>query len=171
VNAAASRNKRNSFASALKFHCIALSLTLASTSPSITGDAEMLSLLTPARRRRHLPRRTMMQAKLRETLTGGLVPVVLALAMAQTAAAQSSGSMAHAPHSASDGNTISQSLFGKVRAATRRFLDVNVAMHEGWTPATPCVSGPDAGAMGVHFVLPGRLADGVVNPDEPEALL
>jgi hypothetical protein len=171
VNAAAFRNKRNIFASALKFHCIALSLTLASTSPSITGDAETLSLLTPARRRRHPPRRTIMQAKRRETLTGRLVPIVLALAMAQTAAAQPSGSMAHASHSASDGNTISQSLSGKVRDATRRFLDVNVAMHEGWIPATPCVSGPDAGAMGVHFVLPGRLADGVLNPDEPEALI
>ena len=79
-----------------------------------------------------------MQAKLRQTLTGTLVPVVLALAMTQTAAAQPSDTMAHASHSGPDGNTSSQSLFGTVRAATRRFLDVNVAMHEGWVPATPC---------------------------------
>ena len=43
-----------------------------------------------------------MQAKLRQTLTGTLVPVVLALAMTQTAAAQPSDSMAHASHSGPD---------------------------------------------------------------------
>jgi hypothetical protein len=133
---------------------------------------ELLSLLTLTTgvddtRTRRMP----MQAKLRKTLTGGLVPIILALATMQAAAAQSMDSMTHAPHSAADGNAGSPSLFGKVRAATRRFLDVNVAMHEGWVPATPCVSGPDAGAMGVHFVLPSRLADGMVNPDEPEALI
>src|SRR5262249_41444984 len=37
--------------------------------------------------------------------------------------------------------------------------------------ATPCVSGPDHGAMGVHFVLPDRLGDGVVDANEPEALI
>jgi hypothetical protein len=110
-----------------------------------------------------------MQAKLRKTFIGALLPVVLALAAAQGAAAQGSVAMGHASHP--DGNANSQSLFGKVRDATRRFLDVNVAMHEGWVPATPCVSGPDTGAMGVHFVLPSRLADGALNPAEPEALI
>ena len=37
--------------------------------------------------------------------------------------------------------------------------------------ATPCVSGPEAGAMGVHFVLPARVGDGTVNSAEPEALI
>jgi hypothetical protein len=94
---------------------------------------------------------------------------VLDFAAAQGAVAQTSAAMGHASHS--DDNASSQSLLGKVRDATRRYLDVNVAMHEGWVPATPCVSGPDAGAMGVHFVLPGRLADGALNPAEPEALI
>jgi hypothetical protein len=62
-------------------------------------------------------------------------------------------------------------LIDKVRAATARFLDVNVARAEGWVPATPCVSGPNSGAMGVHFVLPSRVPDGVLNADEPEALI
>jgi len=46
-------------------------------------------------------------------------------------------------------------------------------MHssEHWVQATPCVSGPSAGAMGVHFVLPGRVGDGVLKADEPEALI
>jgi hypothetical protein len=61
-------------------------------------------------------------------------------------------------------------LVEKVRASTGRFRDVNVAINEGWVPATPCVSGPNEGAMGVHFVLPSRI-DGVVNASEPEALI
>ena len=61
-------------------------------------------------------------------------------------------------------------LVEKVRASTGRYRDVNVAIHEGWVPATPCVSGPNEGAMGVHFVLPSRI-DGVVNASEPEALI
>jgi len=62
-------------------------------------------------------------------------------------------------------------LVSKVRAATARFRDVNVAINEGWVAATPCVSGPDHGAMGVHFVLPDRLTDGVLKAEEPEALI
>lgn len=62
-------------------------------------------------------------------------------------------------------------LVDKVRQATRRFRDINVAIAEGWVQGTPCVSGPNEGAMGVHFVLPARIGDGVLNADEPEALI
>jgi hypothetical protein len=37
--------------------------------------------------------------------------------------------------------------------------------------ATPCVSGPDFGAMGVHFVLGSRINAGTLNATEPEALI
>ncbi|HVY81150.1 MAG TPA: hypothetical protein VG994_09230 [Steroidobacteraceae bacterium] len=67
-------------------------------------------------------------------------------------------------------------LIDKVRRATARYRDVNVAMSEGWVPGTPCVSGPNTGAMGVHFLLkpgePGnRLDDGELDPEAPEALI
>jgi hypothetical protein len=62
-------------------------------------------------------------------------------------------------------------LIAKVRSATARYRDVNAAIHDGWVAATPCVSGPNEGAMGVHFVLPDRLSDGVLKADEPEALI
>jgi hypothetical protein len=62
-------------------------------------------------------------------------------------------------------------LIDKVRAATARYLDINVAIAEGFVAATPCVSGPDAGAMGVHFVLPARIKAGVLNAEQPEALI
>ncbi len=37
--------------------------------------------------------------------------------------------------------------------------------------ATPCVSGPDHGAMGVHYLLVDRLNNGVLNATQPEALI
>jgi hypothetical protein len=61
-------------------------------------------------------------------------------------------------------------LIDRVRRATAQFRDIN-ALSDDWVRATPCVSGPEAGAMGVHFALPSRLGDGVVNADEPEALI
>jgi hypothetical protein len=62
-------------------------------------------------------------------------------------------------------------LIDKVRAATERYRDLNVALTEGFVQATPCVSGPDTGAMGVHFVLPARIKGGVLQADQPEALI
>src|SRR4051794_7099104 len=44
-------------------------------------------------------------------------------------------------------------------------------ISEGFVQGTPCVSGPNSGAMGVHFIQPARLGDGVLNADEPEALI
>jgi hypothetical protein len=46
-----------------------------------------------------------------------------------------------------------------------------VAINEGFVPATPCVSGPQSGAMGVHYILPSRLPDGILNAGQPEALI
>ena len=65
----------------------------------------------------------------------------------------------------------SSPLVDKVREATSRYRDINVAIAEGWVQGTPCVSGPNEGAMGVHFVLPARIGDGVLKADEPEALI
>jgi hypothetical protein len=65
----------------------------------------------------------------------------------------------------------SSPLVNKVRRATERYRDINVAISEQWVAATPCVSGPNEGAMGVHYVLPSRLGDGILNPEEPEALI
>jgi hypothetical protein len=62
-------------------------------------------------------------------------------------------------------------LVNKVRKATAQFTDINVALAAGFAQATPCVSGPDFGAMGVHFVLGTRIAAGTLNATEPEALI
>lgn len=64
-------------------------------------------------------------------------------------------------------------LVDKVRAATAQYQDINFALNngEGWVVGTPCVSGPNEGAMGVHLVNPGRVGDGVLDANQPEALI
>src|SRR5213076_3351498 len=39
-----------------------------------------------------------------------------------------------------------------VRDATRQFINVNAATAAGYQPFLGCVSGPDHGAMGYHYV-------------------
>jgi hypothetical protein len=41
-----------------------------------------------------------------------------------------------------------------VRDATKQFADVNAATASGYQPFLACVSGPDHGAMGYHYVNP-----------------
>lgn len=77
----------------------------------------------------------------------------------------------HGAHSLSPKAVQFTPLVEKVRAATSRFVDIGIAQSEGWVAGTPCVSGPNSGAMGVHFLLPIRLRDGVLNASEPEALI
>jgi hypothetical protein len=62
-------------------------------------------------------------------------------------------------------------LINKVRAATARFIDINQAFHAGFVTGTPCVSGPDAGAMGVHLVMVSRIGSLVLDPAQPQALI
>jgi hypothetical protein len=62
-------------------------------------------------------------------------------------------------------------LIDKVHNATAPYVDINVAFKQGFVVATPCVSGPDTGAMGVHLVLPSRLSTVVLDPTRPQALI
>lgn len=58
-----------------------------------------------------------------------------------------------------------------VREATRQFIDVNNAGPAGYEPAFGCVSGPDHGAMGVHYVNGNLVGDGQIDVAHPEALI
>jgi hypothetical protein len=58
-----------------------------------------------------------------------------------------------------------------VRNATRRFADVNVAIAAGYQQNGGCVSGPDKGAMGVHYANPVLFADGQLDATRPEVVV
>jgi hypothetical protein len=57
-----------------------------------------------------------------------------------------------------------------VREATERFRNVNTAIAEGYALSGGCVSGPEEGAMGVHYVK-GPLFDATLEVSEPEVLV
>jgi hypothetical protein len=58
-----------------------------------------------------------------------------------------------------------------VKESTRRFKDVKVAEAEGYALLFGCVSGPDWGAMGLHYVNLPLVGDGVLDPSRPEIVI
>jgi hypothetical protein len=58
-----------------------------------------------------------------------------------------------------------------VREATERFVDVNAATAAGYAPAFGCVTGPDMGAMGVHYINSALVSGGQLNAQAPQALI
>lgn len=58
-----------------------------------------------------------------------------------------------------------------MREATERFHDVSVARAEGYALMFGCVSGPDSGAMGLHFVNLPLVLDGVLDAAKPEIVI
>jgi hypothetical protein len=76
------------------------------------------------------------------------------------------GAAQHEAHGAG----ASSALVETVRRATEQFRDVRNASPD-YGPVLGCVSGPEVGAMGVHFVNPALLMDGAVEAAHPEALI
>ena len=62
-------------------------------------------------------------------------------------------------------------LVQEVRETTRQFLDVNNTAAAGYGPAFGCVTGPDHGAMGIHYVNGTLVGDGEIDVAHPEALI
>jgi len=62
-------------------------------------------------------------------------------------------------------------LVKEVRDSTKRFRDASIASAEGYTAFLGCVSGPQEGAMGVHFVNGDLVNDGVLDAERPEILV
>jgi protein-S-isoprenylcysteine O-methyltransferase Ste14 len=58
-----------------------------------------------------------------------------------------------------------------VRESTERFKHVEVAEEEGYTLQFGCVSGPDSGAMGLHYVNFDLVLDGKLDPKQPEIVI
>jgi hypothetical protein len=74
------------------------------------------------------------------------------------------------PHNGHGGWTGGESLAARVREATSIYRDINHAIAAGYEQFGGCVSGPEVGAMGVHFVNEA-LVDGQLEVERPEALI
>lgn len=91
--------------------------------------------------------------------------LVLATTLAATAAPAGAQSHAELPGDAPE------SLVRMVREATERFADVESARAAGYGQFLGCVSGPEAGAMGQHFVNGALVGDNAIDASLPEALI
>jgi hypothetical protein len=58
-----------------------------------------------------------------------------------------------------------------VRDSTERFKNVSAAEAEGYTLQFGCVSGPDSGAMGLHYVNAALVASGVLDATRPQIVI
>ena len=58
-----------------------------------------------------------------------------------------------------------------VRESTERFKDVSAAEAEGYALQFGCVSGPDSGAMGLHYVNGDLVNSGVLDPTRPQIVI
>jgi hypothetical protein len=67
-------------------------------------------------------------------------------------------------------HSVSAKLIQIVRDATWQYIDVNNA-GPYYAPAFGCVSGPDHGAMGIHYINGTLVGDGEVDAAHPEALI
>jgi hypothetical protein len=94
----------------------------------------------------------------RRPIVVGLAAIVCAIPAA--AAIASSGATTPTP-----------GLGQQVRDATRRFRDVDNAVAAGYASAGACVSGPEDGAMGIHYSNSDLLSDGELHADQPELLV
>jgi hypothetical protein len=93
-------------------------------------------------------------------LSGGSSPYVLAQGAAH-AHERRDADQKHSPGA----------LVAIVREATERFKNVAAAEAEGYGLQFGCVSGPDSGAMGLHYVNFPLVLDGELDPAKPEIVI
>jgi hypothetical protein len=63
-------------------------------------------------------------------------------------------------------------LASAVRSATRQFQNLSAATAAGYVvQATACVSGPDHGAMGIHYANPAIVGSGTLDLTQPALLI
>jgi hypothetical protein len=77
----------------------------------------------------------------------------------------------HGHGSVVDAAANAETLIRVVRENTARFKDVALAEAEGYGLQFGCVSGPDSGAMGLHYVNFPLVLDGVLDPTRPEIVI
>jgi len=105
-------------------------------------------------------------AKAKRVAAGAGLSAVAAAAIAGFGSTGVSAQGAAHSHGAPTGDLIKI-----VREATERFKDVAVAEREGYQLMFGCVSGPDWGAMGLHYVNLSLVGDDVLDPTRPEIVI
>ena len=97
----------------------------------------------------------------------GIAPFIGACAFGMLSA---SSALSHDDRGRDD-NARAGELVRTVREATARFRDAAAAEAEGYNLLFGCVSGPDFGAMGLHYVNMALVGDGTLDPARPEIVI
>jgi hypothetical protein len=109
-----------------------------------------------------------MSIGLRKTHTGfTMLGIFAMMSLGPSAAFAQDGHSHSQPEQSSQANA----LVKVVRDATERFKDVRVAMAEGYALQFGCVSGPDFGAMGLHYVNGNFVQAGVLDATHPQIVI
>jgi hypothetical protein len=113
--------------------------------------------------RHHLRNTTSATRSLTLTLT-------LTIAIASVFPAEAIAAPDGEDHS-SHASAVPARLVQMVRDATKQFADVNAATAAGYQPFLGCVTGPDHGAMGNHYVNSALVGAGELDASRPQVLI
>lgn len=94
---------------------------------------------------------------------------IIALVLMSTSSLRARAQDTHS-HASADQKIQAGTLLQVVREATERYKDVNAAEADGYALVFGCVQGPDAGAMGMHF-LNGSLLTTNLDPTKPQIVI
>ena len=109
--------------------------------------------------------------QLRRFAQHAVAGVLVLLSLSSPVLAQRDHAHAVATHARAHQQAKASALVQVVRDATERFHDVAVAEQEGYFLQFGCVSGPDYGAMGLHFVNFELVMDGELDATRPEIVI
>jgi hypothetical protein len=108
---------------------------------------------------------------LRLALLGALVLTTVCASRALAQDGHSHSATQQEDEMTPDQQSKANALIKIVRASTERFKDVKVAMAEGYALQFGCVSGPDEGAMGLHYVNGNIVNSGVLDATRPQIVI
>jgi hypothetical protein len=97
--------------------------------------------------------------------------IALILAAACPTGVMAQDGHSHASNQNNDSNGQAGELIRVVRDATAKYQDVHVAEADGYALQFGCVTGPDSGAMGLHYVNGSIVASGVLDPRHPQIVI
>lgn len=109
------------------------------------------------------------RGRMAASVFGGLMMIVSTADVARSQEAARSQPAAATQHE--QGEVADGPLTRAVRQATSSLQDPQAAVGAGYALASGCVSGPEEGAMGVHYVNEALVGDGALDAAKPEALV
>lgn len=108
-----------------------------------------------------------MREKLKPVLMCTGAMMLMLASSATMSFAKEEGEPSHASH----GSKAPAKLVTIVKDATTQFMSTEAAKGAKYQPLFGCVTGPDHGAMGIHYINLDLVKDGEIDAKKPEALI